>query len=144
MGLCVGCQGTEPLESGFLDTDTGPPEPTTSCSLVTPGTEAEGWFRVVLADHPELDTIYNGVQISLGGTTVNLAKVTEDCWVAMGVRCTHEGGPVTYRPARNQFVCSRHGAIFGPDGVPVAGPTGVPMPLFEVGFDGTDLWVKVD
>lgn len=123
--------------------DSGVPVDTCSPAHVAHGTEADGWTRIALADHPELQNVFSGIALRINGTAVNVAQVAEGCFVAMGVVCTHEGCTVSYAAQRNQFTCPCHGALYGVDGVPIAGPAPLPLPTYETDFDGDAVWVRV-
>lgn len=110
---------------------------------VTHGSEADGWTRLALADHPELQDVFSGKALTVNGTAVNVAHVAEGCFVAMGVVCTHQGCTVGYAAERNQFTCPCHGALYGVDGVPIAGPAPRPLPTYETDFDGDAVWVRI-
>lgn len=111
------------------------------CDVANPG-QGAGWMALALADHPELREVGGSVQLTLGGQRVNVAHVEEGCYVAMGTVCTHEGCTVEVRSGP-RFVCPCHGALFGWDGIPIAGPAFDPLPTFEAGRDGETVYVRV-
>ncbi len=126
----------DPLDTG--SGTVGSPE----CEVVAqPG--AAGWVELSLGQFPELDAVGGWVQTSVGGRTLNVAQVADDCFVAMETSCTHEGGRVDYRPERGQFVCTLHGAVFVNDGEPVSGPTSVPLVTYPAARVGDSVWVAV-
>jgi cytochrome b6-f complex iron-sulfur subunit len=98
---------------------------------------------VRLADVPELDEVGGWARLTVGGRTINLAHVEDDCFVAMETACTHEGAVVEYRPDRQQFVCTLHGAVYVDDGTPILGPTEVPLVTYPAARDGDSVWVHI-
>lgn len=126
-------------DSTPTDTDGEPGYP---CGEVA-GDTADGWLRVSLALYPELTELYGYAVITVGGRTLNFAKVFEGCWVAMERACTHEGVAVNYKPERNQFVCPRHGALYDWDGSKVAGPQPSGLQVYPVAERDGDLWIKL-
>jgi cytochrome b6-f complex iron-sulfur subunit len=151
--LATGCQpdsppavvsGTgdtaNPWTGSITDTDTeGDPYP---CEQdISPG--AGGWTELSLAQYPDLEQVGGWVATSAGGREIIVAHVEQDCYVAILRACAHEGVPIDYRPERWQFVCPRHGAIYGWAGEKVAGPQPGGLPVYPVGRDGNSIWVLV-
>ncbi len=146
LAACTG-QDTQP---GPGETDTDPLDTDDSDVVVgclnplTPhGTEAEGWTRIPLSDHPEMVDKYNGFETTINGQRVSIAHVDDDCFSCVGTVCTHSGCAVSYRASRNQFVCPCHGAIYGRAGEVIAGPAPLPLPVHPTDFDGEAIWVLV-
>lgn len=127
----------DPPDDG--DSGTAP----TGCQPAHTARTGSGWIELPLSEHPELGSLYSGKRLSIDGTPVNVAQVAEGCFVAMGTVCTHEGCAVDYAAERNQFTCPCHGALYGIDGVPIAGPAPFPLPLHDVDFDGSSVWVRL-
>jgi len=123
------------------DPDTEPPPPPW-CDI-TPGSSAEGWEPVSLAQNPQLAAVggFAVVTIPPAGR-MNLVHVESGCYVAMGTVCTHEGCAVEVRPGA-RFVCPCHGALYNWEGAPIAGPAPLPLPTWPAGRSGENIWIKV-
>jgi Rieske Fe-S protein len=120
------------------DTEPGGPE---WCEPVA-GTQAEGWTPLLLADYSQLEVVGGHVTVTIGGERINVVHVEQDCYVAMGTVCTHEGCTVEVRSGA-RFVCPCHGALYNWSGVPIAGPAFDPLPTFPAAARDGAVWVKV-
>ncbi len=130
---------------GFLDSvDTGTPVTAGSswCEVVAqPG--AAGWQELPFSAFPDLQDVGGWVQTNVGGRTLNVAQVSDDCFVAMETSCTHQGGRVDYRPDSAKFVCTLHGAAFDNEGEVISGPTAIPLVTYPAARSGSSVWVLV-
>ena len=63
-------------------------------------------------------------------------------FLALGLRCTHQGCPVHFLPDRDMFFCACHGAQFSKTGAVLAGPA--PRPLVRLATTVRDGQVVVD
>lgn len=137
--------GTDPVDTGSDDpfaTTEGSTGIDAACAVAAePG--GAGWAELPLDTFPELDVVGGWVQTNVGGVTLNVAHIEDGCFVAMETRCTHEGAEVTYRPDRQQFVCTLHGAVYVADGEPIAGPTSVALATYPAARAGGSVWVQV-
>lgn len=69
-----------------------------------------------------------GGSVNLGtvkGVPTGLVRTGARRYVAVDLRCTHQGVPVTMKG--NQWFCPAHGSRFTPAGGFVAGPAGAPL-----------------
>lgn len=69
-----------------------------------------------------------GGSVNLGtvkGVPTALVRTGARTYVAVDLRCTHQGVPVARKG--DQWVCPAHGSRFTPDGAFVAGPAGVAL-----------------
>jgi cytochrome b6-f complex iron-sulfur subunit len=158
--ICTGCAllaaGCQPATSppppadtddtaspwtGTFDTDVTGTDPYPCEQDISPG--AAGWTELPLSQYPELAQVDGWVAVNAGGREIVVAHVEQDCYVAILRACAHEGVPIDYRPERWQFVCPRHGAIYGWAGEKVAGPQPDGLPVYPVGRDGDSVWVLV-
>ena len=147
VAACTGrARETDLVDTDSVPGDTNDTDPDETCRHpMTPhGTQAQGWTRIPLTQRPELAEKYNGFETVINGQAVSIAHVDDNCFTCVSTVCTHEGCAVAYRSSRNQWVCPCHGAIYGQDGVPVAGPTFIGLTTFPTDFDGEAIWVKVD
>ncbi len=139
-------EGQGPASEEPVDTDI-PTRPTVTppwSACVDPGTAAEGWTEIPLSDHPGLDQVLGSAYLQLGGVSIVVAHVEQDCFVALERPCTHEGVPIEYREERNGFVCPRHGAVYAWDGRVLSGPAPQDLTSFPVGPRDGSLWILLD
>lgn len=112
------------------------------CEVVA-GSEADGWTPLAFSDHPQLRDVGGFVSLRIGARLVNVVHVEQDCYVAMGTVCTHEGCTVEVRSG-SRFVCPCHGALYNWEGQPIAGPAFDPLPTFPAAPRDGAVWVKAD
>lgn len=150
LAALVGCSGdaTPPKTTGDStspgdDDDTTPnPTDTYPCNQdITPG--GAGWEALSLSQYPDLEVVGGWYAVSVGGSEIIVAHIEEGCYTAILRACAHEGVPIDYIPARGQFVCPEHGAIYDADGNKVAGPQPAGLPVYPCGRDGDTVWVNV-
>jgi cytochrome b6-f complex iron-sulfur subunit len=147
--LAVGCAGDKTTASGHsgptptdgttTDTGTAPtPFADYPCDQEVTATGTE----LRLTDYPDLAVVGGWYAVNLGAGEVVVAHVVEGCYAAVARACTHEGVAVDYVPARAQFVCPRHGAVYGADGEKVSGPQPAGVQRYPVGRVGDSIWVQ--
>lgn len=123
--------------------DTGP-SAADPCTPVTPGTAAEGWVEVPLADHPALSEVGGQAAVDVDEALLHLliARTGEDCWVGVWRVCTHGACEVEWEPEAAEVSCPCHGSRFGADGAVLQGPATEALAAYEVGRVGDSLWVR--
>ncbi|MEM6930312.1 MAG: Rieske (2Fe-2S) protein [Myxococcota bacterium] len=156
--FCVGCaaalsSGCAPVDNVFFttDSDSGPggeaPTPDTpdprevACAEPLPtGPER---LSLPFADYPELAATGGFVGIASSAGELIVARVADDCVVAMRRACTHEGVPINFVAGRDQFVCPNHGAVYEWDGSKFSGPQPRGLPTYPAGIDGDAVVIDV-
>ena len=78
-------------------------------------------------------------------TPVIVVRSPEDSekLVALNAKCTHQGCPVDWDKANNQFACDCHGSKFNPDGTVANGPADKPLASVEVKMEPDSVLVKI-
>ena len=79
-----------------------------------------------------------------GSVVVNsiiVARTSSGMLVALSAVCTHQGGPIGFENAANQFHCPNHGSNFGLDGSVINGPAAAPLKKYNLQLTGTSLRV---
>ena len=130
----------DPLDT---DPDSGTDPSTSPWCDVQAGTQAEGWTPLALSEYPQLRDVGGFVSLRIGAELVNVVHVEQDCYVAMGTVCTHEGCTVEVRSG-SRFVCPCHGALYNWKGQPIAGPAFDPLPTYPAAVRDGAVWVKAD
>ena len=123
-------------DSGDLNSDSPPFDP---CAAVAD----PAWESVPFASLPNLHDVGGSVIVSVGGRSVLIAHVSDNCFIGVDSACTHEGETLNYQTIGNRITCPRHAATFGLDGRVIAGPTPVPLQSYPVALDGDLLYVHV-
>jgi nitrite reductase/ring-hydroxylating ferredoxin subunit/predicted small lipoprotein YifL len=119
-----------------------PPTDTYPCHQpITPG--GAGWTELPLAEYPDLEAVGGWYPVTAGGTEIVVAHIEEGCYTAILRACAHEGVAIDYVPARGQFVCPQHGAIYDEDGEKVGGPAPTGLPVYPCGREGDSVWVRI-
>jgi cytochrome b6-f complex iron-sulfur subunit len=144
---CVACEGhgpANPQTTSATDTpvtgiDTGESTTDPAPCLVAPGTAAEGWFPLSLADFPELTAVGGFVYVSPDTRRIIVARVADDCYAALDQACTHAGATIRFSYGR--FVCPLHGSAFARDGTVLGGPAPSPLATYPVGLADDVLWI---
>lgn len=111
-----------------------PPDSGPACPPVDPGTEAEGWITVALADHPALAVVGGQAAVDVDEAFLHLLVVRtgEDCWVGLWRYCSHGACEVAWDLDQGAACCPCHGSCFGGDGAVLAGPATAPLAAWEV------------
>ena len=150
--ICGGCALTlaacavpppGPLDTGAgtADTDTTPPIDGYPCGQeIDPG--GAGWTALPLSEYPDLADVGGWYPVTVGGTEIIVAQGVEGCYTAIVRACAHEGVAINYVPARQQFVCPRHGAVYDLAGDKVSGPQPRGLDHFPCGREGDTVWVR--
>lgn len=113
--------------------ETGTPDPATP----TPGNKID--FTLNVSSNTDINskgwTIMNNIIIARNGSN----------YLALSSSCTHQGNPVTYNPANNNFPCSLtgagHGSIFDSNGNRIQGPATSALKKYSTTLTGTTLRV---
>jgi len=137
-----GVTGDDDDDDDWGTTDTGTFSTGIDEACAVSAQASAGWSELPLGEFPELETVGGWVQTNVGGVTLNVAHIEDGCYVAMETSCTHEGARVDYRPERQQFVCTLHGAVYVANGEPIAGPTPVALVTYPAGRSGDSIWVQ--
>jgi cytochrome b6-f complex iron-sulfur subunit len=70
-----------------------------------------------------------------------IVRVSAGNFVALSRACTHQGTPVDFQGASNNFICSNHGSTFSLNGTVTKGPASSPLRKFNTSLTGTSLRV---
>lgn len=114
--------------------DTGSPGPNPQPG---PGGKVDFSFDVSTNDDITTKgwTIRNGVIVAKNGAA----------YIALSAACTHQGNPMTYDPANNNFPCSlqgaTHGSLFDSEGVKQSGPATGNLKKYSTTLTGNNLRV---
>lgn len=93
------------------------------------------WVAVPLSEHEALADVGGSTDVELpDGTQVLVARVEEDRFVCVALKCTHNNCDVEYDHRRRRIVCPCHKSAFGLDGQPLDGPAQKPLPVYECGL----------
>ena len=123
--------------------DSGPiasdPPPFDPCAAIAD----PSWEVLSYESIPNLHDVGGSVVLAVGGRSVLIAHVSENCFIGVDSACTHEGETLNYQTIGNRITCPRHAATFGLDGRVLAGPTPVPLQSYPVALEGDLLYVQV-
>ena len=116
--------------------DTGSPS-TNNPSPTTPGTKVD--FTLDVSTNSDINskgwTIMNSVIIAKNGSS----------YIALSSVCTHQGNPLTYNSANNNFPCSltdaAHGSVFDANGGRIQGPATSGVKKYSTTLTGNSLRV---
>lgn len=120
--------------------------PTTASqtSTSTPSASAEGSKPLTLdlssAAAADLDNASKGY-VYLANDSIVVAKTTSGEYIALGGKCTHEGGPVEYSAKNNDFVCPWHNSRFDYSGAVTRGAARRPLRKYTVVRNGNTLQI---
>jgi cytochrome b6-f complex iron-sulfur subunit len=97
-------------------------------------------FSVLVADFPELvdpAPFHTLVRVTAAdsGSAVAVKRTAADTFVAMSMRCTHEGCPVDIVGGGQSFDCPCHDSHFSNDGVVTQGPAVLPLEVISTSYD---------
>ncbi len=92
---------------------------------------------LTLSQNNALNTV--GGSISANGIIIARLSTTE--FTALSRACTHQGTPVNYRSAQQDFLCPNHGSIFDKNGVAIKAPATSPLRKYNTALTGTNLRV---
>jgi nitrite reductase/ring-hydroxylating ferredoxin subunit len=153
--ICGGCALTlaacAPPPPGPLDTagtTTGDTDTTTTSSITgypcdqTIDAGGAGWTALPLSEYPDLADVGGWYPVTVGGNQIIVAHAVEGCYSAIVRACAHEGALINYVPARQQYVCPRHGAVYDLAGDKVSGPQPRGLQHFPCGREGDTVWVR--
>jgi cytochrome b6-f complex iron-sulfur subunit len=131
-------------EAGGVLPDAGVAPPTGPGCGGQPGTAAEGWAEVRLADHPELREVGGAAVVERPEAFLNVvvAQRAPGCFVAVWRICTHGACTVDYHPEPSLFECPCHGSQFGVEGQVLRGPAERPLQAFAVAQVGDSLFIQ--
>ena len=115
--------------------ETGTPNPSTPTP--TPGNKID--FTLNVSTNTDINskgwTIMNSIIIARNGSN----------YIALSSSCTHQGNPVTYNSANNNFPCSltdaAHGSVFDSNGNRTQGPASSALKKYSTTLTGTSLRV---
>ncbi|MFA6945060.1 MAG: Rieske 2Fe-2S domain-containing protein [Pedobacter sp.] len=115
--------------------DTG--SPSTGTPTPTPGTKID--FTLDVGTNTDISskgwTIMNGVIIAKNGSN----------YIALSSSCAHQGNPLTYNPANNNFPCSltdaAHGSVYDANGAKIQGPATSGVKKYSTTLSGSSLRV---
>lgn len=149
--FAVGCAGAKATDAPPGHTGDPTTDPTTETGGATPfadypcdqtDTPDGGWTELTFTQYPDLATPGGWYPVTVGGRSLVVAHVVEGCFAAVSRPCTHEGEPVNYVPARAQFTCPRHGAVYAADGGRVSGPQPASLENFPCVQQGSSVFVR--
>jgi len=92
---------------------------------------------LTLSQNAALNTV--GGSVSANGIIIARLSTTE--FAALSRACTHQGTPVNYRSAQQDFLCPNHGSTFDKNGVATKAPATSPLRKFNTELTGTNLRV---
>lgn len=136
---CVGCHRSPPAAEP--EGDSAPPTPEPACEAVAPGSEADGWVPILLADYPELESVGGAAAVSVDEALLHVVVVhyAPGCWAALWRVCTHGACDVEWDGT--VLVCPCHSSEFDLDGAVLRGPATEALRAFPVTEEGGVLWV---
>ncbi|MPR34085.1 QcrA and Rieske domain-containing protein [Salmonirosea aquatica] len=99
-------------------------------------------FTIDLTAYKEKNLKTEGEFAVIGDAIV--IALSNQKYVALSKKCTHEGFTVGYRKAENDIRCANHGSEFKLDGSVQMGPAASPLTVFKttLSADGNSLTVK--
>ena len=68
-----------------------------------------------------------------------VARTNAGAFLAVSAACTHEGTPVNYNAANNNFVCPNHGAKFSNTGMVTLGPATTNLKSYNTSLTNSTL-----
>lgn len=77
-------------------------------------------------NNPALGYVYGA------GGRVIVAKTTAGGYIAVAAPCTHQGTPVVFQTASNNFFCPNHSSRFSSSGAVLNGPAAAPLRAYTV------------
>jgi cytochrome b6-f complex iron-sulfur subunit len=99
-----------------------------------------GQVVVTVKQVPALAKVGGSVNLgSVKGVPTALVRTGARTYVAVDLRCTHQGVPVARKG--DQWVCPAHGSRFTPAGGFVAGPAGAPLRTLPAKASGATVTV---
>ena len=101
------------------------------------------WESLSFDSLPNLHEVGGSTVVSVGGRSILVAQVSDNCFIGVDSACTHEGETLNYQTIGNRITCPRHAATFGLDGRVIAGPTPVPLQSYPVALDGDLLYIQI-
>lgn len=131
--LCAGCGPRE----GEGDSDAA------TCG-VTPGSAAEGWVEVRLADYPELREPGGSAVVRVPEALLDVVVMhsASGCFTTVWHICSHGDCLVAYMPGESLLECPCHGSRFGEDGRVLRGPATRPLKTFATARVGESVWIS--
>lgn len=66
---------------------------------------------------------------------------TSSSFTAVQVACTHEGNPIGFNPAGNNFICPAHGSTFTAQGAVTQGPASSSLKQYNISVSGNVMTV---
>ncbi|MFM8913206.1 MAG: ubiquinol-cytochrome c reductase iron-sulfur subunit [Flammeovirgaceae bacterium] len=81
----------------------------------------------------------DGGSVSTQGIIV--VRIAAGDFVALSQACTHQGTPVAFQRAANNFLCNNHGSTFSLTGAVTKGPAASPLRKFNTELNGNSLRV---
>jgi cytochrome b6-f complex iron-sulfur subunit len=135
LGLSAGSLVISSCLGACGKSDTGTPNPGTP----TPTPTAKLDFTLDVGSNADISskgwTIMNSVIIAKNGSS----------YIALSSVCTHQGNPITYNSASNNFPCSlkdaAHGSVFDSNGTRVQGPATSALKKYSTTLTGSSLRV---
>jgi cytochrome b6-f complex iron-sulfur subunit len=134
------CMGTLTACSSKDDDPTPDPGSTAAVTGITTGTNID--FTVDLTAYKEKNLKTVGEFATIGDVIV--IALSNQKYVALSKKCTHEGTTVNYRKTENDIQCPNHLSEFKLDGAVQKGPAASPLTVFKttLSADGNSLTVK--
>ena len=132
----TGTKTTDTTTDTVDTTDT----PTAGACTLERDPNDDAWIPLAFSDYPELIAVGGSAYVELGGEPLILARVAEDCVVAMDRLCTHAGCEINYKTGR--FSCPCHGSTWDDKGVILAGPARN-QPVFPAVVEDDMIWLRI-
>jgi cytochrome b6-f complex iron-sulfur subunit len=87
-------------------------------------------------DNPAKGYVY------LSNGAIIVAKTTSGEYIALEGKCTHEQGPMQYKPGNNQFMCPWHRSYFDASGAVISGAARRPLKKYSVVRNGNTIQIQ--
>ena len=111
-----------------------------ACGVESPPPKGEGWVRVSLDEHPELDAPGGALRVTAPLIDAWLVHREDGSFAAAWSICTH--GACELAPEDEVLVCPCHGSRFGLDGAVLQGPAERPLKTMDVVQAGRAVFVR--
>jgi Rieske Fe-S protein len=131
---CIGCTGIGKAAESLM----AAPYPENP-----PGSfRVEGTKLIIdLGKHPALKETNGWANFETDDKKVIVLHPAETSYKAFENKCTHQGGPLSYKPKEGFMQCAWHGSRFDTGGAVLKGPAEKPLTEFKTALDKDELTV---
>jgi Rieske Fe-S protein len=105
-----------------------------ACASVTEPAVTHGTTSVSVAGLTTNGSYLVDSSVQPDGTPILIIRQSATTFVALSMRCTHEGQMVN-RPSNGSIYCSAHGSRFDLNGNVTAGPANTPLTKYATSYD---------